>query len=183
MQPLAKFGDVFRGIVGIAEMRKEKPQRATRQNRGERVLPDLQVDIRGRRRRQDEWRIVNANAGRVSDEGYSFRRVKVADVVRCVTGSVRNLKFARTERQRFGAFEDTQIFLRYRQGVAEKFVQRVWPQSRRAREQFARIDHVRRTQLVNINGNARIVAHQRAAGAGMVQMNVREQNGIELRHR
>src|SRR6184192_2482829 len=39
-----------------------------------------------------------------------------------------------------------------------------------------------RAVRVYVHGKPRILAHQRAGSAGMVQMNVRQKNGVEIAH-
>jgi hypothetical protein len=59
----------------------------------------------------------------------------------------------------------------------------VAPQPRRAGDQLRRIDHVRRTLLVHVDAQRRILAHQRAGRAGVIEVNVRQQNRPHVGHR
>ncbi len=56
------------------------------------------------------------------------------------------------------------------------------PQTLRAGQQLGRVNHVRRAEFVNIHGEAGIFADQCAGRAGVVQVNVREKDGIEIGH-
>ena len=99
-----------------------------------------------------------------------------------MAGRVDDLHLPRTERERFAAFDNVQILRWNGKSLSEKSLQVVGPQSLRARKQLGRINHVRRAVRVYVHGKPRILAHQRAGSAGMVQMNVRQKNGVEIAH-
>src|SRR5215472_4029699 len=183
MQPFAELRDVLGGIVRESKVRQEQPLRLAIQNRGKRGIPDFQIDVRRRSGRHDEGVALYADARRVAHESDSFRILEIADVVRSVPWRVRHLDFARAEVNRFSAFQDAQILRGHRHRVAEELLQSVRPQPSRARQQLRGIDHMRRAQFVNVNCELRILLHQRAGRARVVQMNVRQQNRIEAGHR
>src|SRR6266852_6390676 len=153
-----------------------------RENGGKRVFPDFQTDVRGRRGRKNEGTIVDANACGVSHESDPFARVQVADVVRSMPGRVDHIEFARAQREDLATLEDADIFLGHGKSFAEELMERVGPKAYGAGQQLGGVNYVRRAEFVNVNGEPRIFAHQRAGSAGVIEMDVREQNGIELRH-
>src|SRR5258708_37116576 len=95
--------------------------------RRERILPNFETDVGRRRGRQDVRPIVDANAGGISNESDAFRCVKVADMMRGMTGRVSNLKVARAQRQRLAHFENAQILLPTRQRFPKELMQSIWP--------------------------------------------------------
>ena len=107
--------------------------------------------------------------------------VEVADVVRRVAGRVRDVEFARAERKRFAAFQDAQIFLRHRQRFAEQDCEFVAPEAcPRWREVSTDRPCDARRWCGRRPVSLRIFAHERSGGAGVVEMNVREQDGVEI---
>ena len=103
-------------------------------------------------------------------------------MVRSVARCVDDFEFARAKRERFAAFEDAQVFGRNGKSFAEEAPQIVGPEALRAGQQLGGINHVRRAILLDIHGEARIFAHQRAGSSCVVQVNAREKNGIKIAH-
>ncbi len=99
-------------------------------------------------------------------------------MARCID----DFEFARAERKCFAAFEDAQILLRNGKNFAEQSLQVVGPEALGAGEKFGRVNHVRRAILVDINGEAGIFAHECTGSSGVVQVNVRKQDGVEIAH-
>ncbi len=93
-----------------------------------------------------------------------------------------DFEFARAERKCFAAFEDAQILRRNGKSFAEEALQIVGPEALRAGQQLGRVNHVRRAILVDMHGEAGIFPDQRAGGAGVVQVDVREKDGVEIAH-
>ena len=56
-------------------------------------------------------------------------------------------------------------------------------QPRRAREQLRRIDHVRRAALVHVDDGGRHPLEHRAGGAGVIEMDVRQQHRPHIARR
>ncbi len=99
-----------------------------------------------------------------------------------MAGSEDDLYLPGPEPKRFAALEDAQILRWNRKSFTEESLQIVGPQPLGARKQLGRINHVLRAIPMDIHSEPRILADQRAGSAGMVQMNVREKNGIEISH-
>ncbi len=103
-------------------------------------------------------------------------------MVRGVARCVDDFEFARAEREIFSALQDAQIFRRNGQNFAEKKLQIVGPEALGAGKKLGRVNHVRRALRVDVHGEAGIFAHQRAGSAGVVQVDVRQKNGVEITH-
>ena len=95
---------------------------------------------------------------------------------------VNDFDFARAERKHFAAFEDAQILRWNGKTLSEQPLQIVRPEALGAGQQLGRINHVRRAKFVDIHGEAGIFSDQRAGSASVVQVNVREKNGIKIAH-
>src|SRR5260370_38245211 len=98
MQSSAEFIDMLRRITRIAEMGEEEPRRPPRKNGRERLLPGLQTDVRRRGGGQEVWTIVDADTRCGSHESDILRCIKVADIVRSITGPIRHVEIARAQR-------------------------------------------------------------------------------------
>ncbi len=72
------------------------------------------------------------------------------------------------------------IFRRNRKEVAEKALHVRAIQFAGARKEPRRVRHVRSAEFMDINGEPRIFADKRTRSAGVVQMNMRKQNGGEI---
>src|SRR3954451_3180996 len=81
-----------RRIVDLPEMGQAQAVRLPVRNQVERVLPELELDVRRRRRGNYEVARRDADRRSVPDEGLAGRRMEVADVVRGVSGRVRDLE-------------------------------------------------------------------------------------------
>jgi len=182
MQPFAEQNDVFGRIIGITEVREEEPRWLALQDGGEGSVPDAEIDVRRRSSGHDEGISLDAHARRIADEGNAFRLVEVADVVRGVPGRVDDLELAQAESEIFSSLEDAQIFRRNGKSFAEQELQIVGPETLGAGEEFGRVDHVRRAILLYIDGKPWIFADEGACSAGVVQVDVRQKNGVEIAH-
>ena len=140
-------------------MGQEKPPGLAFQNRSERPSPEFQVDVGRRSRRHNKRMSLDADARGVTHEGRSLEVLEIADVMRSMPRRVRHCNFARAERNRFSAFQNAEILRRYRHHFAEQFVQIVRPEPRRACQQFRGIDHVRRTEFVDVHRESGIFVH------------------------
>ena len=114
----------------------------------------------------------------VAHESHSFGILEIADVMRSVPRRVGHFDFARAELNRLSAFQDAKIFRWHRHGFAEKLLQSVRPEPRRACQELRGVNHVRRAQFVNVNREPGILLDQRAGCARVVQVNMRQQNRV-----
>ena len=181
MQTLAILRDVDCSLIGETEVRQEQLPRLKFRDGIERSVPQFDVNIRWRSGGKNERLSFNADASGVADERDAFGRVKIGDVMECVTGSIEHAQFPRTERKRLAAREHMQIFLGDRQKVAEQSTQIVAIQPLSAGEQIRRVGHMIGAARVNINLQMRIFLYKRTAGTGVVQMNVRQENSLQVR--
>src|SRR5437667_310739 len=116
-------------------------------------------------------------------EGVAFDVLEIADVVRGVAWRVGHLDFARAERNGLSTFEDLQIRFGHGHRFSEQLAEIVRPKPRRACQQLRRIHHVRRAEFVDVHNHSRIFPYERAASAGVVQVNVGQQNRVQVAHR
>ena len=119
VQAFAILGDVVRGLIGETEVCKEQLPWLKSFDGFERGVPELQLNIRRRSGRKNEWMSFNADAGGVADERDAFGRVKVSDMMRRMSRRIEHLQFARAERNSLAALEHVEISPGYRQKVAE----------------------------------------------------------------
>ena len=180
VQTLAIVRDVACRLIGETEVRQEQLPRLKFRDGIERSVPQFDVNIRWRSGGKNERLSFNADAGGVADERDAFARVKIGDVMECVAGCIEHAQFPRTERKRLAAREHVQIFLGDRQKVAEQTTQIVAIQPLSAGEQIRRVGHMIGAARVNINLQMRIFLYKGTAGAGVVQMNVRQENGLQV---
>ncbi len=101
-------------------------------------------------------------------------------MVRGVAGRVNDVEFASSERQRFAAFEDAQIFLRDGQGFTEQKLKFITPEAAGAVQEFCGVDHVVGASAVNVNGQARIFTDESASSSSVVEMDMGEQDGVKV---
>ena len=163
-----------------AEVRQAQPGRRPGADRGDRALPGRDVDVRRRRRRDRERVRRDPRAAHVADERPAAGLVEVADVVGGVAGRVLDPE---------GAFDVTlaagqhaQVGLRHRDHLAPQRAQALLSpvQAPRARDELRRVDHVRCPALVDVDREVRPAAHQRARRAGVVEVDVRQQQRARL---
>jgi len=180
VETFAELRDVFGGIFRRAEMREKKLPGFARENGRERRIPKGEIDIGRGRGRHNVGTVHDANPRGVADESEAVGVIEVADVVRSVAGGVDDVELAFAEGNGFAAFEDAEIFLRDGERVAEEAREIVSPKAAGAGEKFRGIGQVRRAELVDVNLEAGIFADECAGGAGMVQVNVRDEDGVEI---
>src|SRR5205807_6004763 len=114
--------------------------------------------------------------------GNSFGLVEVADVVRSVARCVDDLDLSRAELEIFTALQDAQILRRNGKCFAEQALQFAGPEALGAGKKLGRVRHVRRAIPVDIHGKAGIFADERAGSAGVIQVDVGEEDGVEVAH-
>ena len=103
MQTLPVAGDMPRGMIGKAEVGEEKAFRVERRNGVQRSVPEFEVDVRWRRRGEDEGVPFDSDARGIPDKSNSLQVIEISDVMRSVPGSIKNPKLARAKRKRFAA--------------------------------------------------------------------------------
>ena len=180
VEAFAKGGDVRGGILGKAVVRKEEALGFARENFREGFIPHREIDIGRRRGGKNVGAVVDADSGGVSDEGDAIELIEVADVMRSMARRVNNFDFARAEFESFASGEDTEILLRDGEHCSEEKFEFFAPEARGAGDEFGRIGHVGRAVLVHVNGEAGLFADERTGSAAVIEMNVREKNGVEI---
>ena len=142
--------------------------------------PQRDVDVRRRRRRQHVRARADADAAGVADVGDAGPRVEEARVMRGVAARVGHLDPGAAERQRLAVDEHAHALGRHHGELAPQPVHVRAVEALRARQQLRRIDQVRRAALVHVHRQVRMAAHERPGGAGMVEVNVRQQQPVQI---
>ena len=104
-------------------------------------------------------------------------------MMRRVPRRVRDLEIAPTGRDAFATRHDDEIPGGHRTKLAPETIHVVAPEPRRARDQLLGIDEVRRASLMYIHAQGRIRTNERAGRARVIEMNVRQENGPQVRDR
>ena len=141
----------------------------------ERALPRLDVDV-GRRRRGERVRVGrDDDAGHVADERPAGVVVEVADVVGGVAGGVLDAEGVLDPG--LAALEHPQVLLRDRDDLAPQPRQALLAavEPRRARDEPLGVDEVLGAALVDVDRQVGPAAHERARGAGVVEVDVGQQ--------
>src|SRR5260370_29136071 len=68
------------------------------------------------------------------------------------------------------------------ENFSEQALQIIRPEALCTGQELGRVNHVRRTKLVDVHGEAGVFPDKRAGSAGVVQMDVCEKNGVEIAH-
>ena len=100
--------------------------------------------------------------------------VEVADVVRGVAGRREALE------PDDAVAGDLDVLLRDGRELAPEDVERVAVEAARARLEPARVDDVRRADLGDVDAQPGVFAHERPGGAGVVEVDVREQQVADV---
>ena len=143
-------------------------------------IPEFQLNVGRRRGRKNERVSFNADAGGIANKRDAFRRLKVGHVMGGVTGSIEHKQLLRAKRKSFTPLERVEIMFGHRQKVAEQTLHIVTVQALGAGQQAGRVSHVNCSPSVNKNLQMRILLEKRAGGAGVVEVNVREENRLEV---
>ena len=141
----------------------------------ERALPRLDVDV-GRRRRGERVGVGrDDDAGHVADERPAGVLVEVADVVGGVAGGVLDAEGVLDPG--LAALEHPQVLLRDRDDLAPQPRQALLAavEPRRARDEPLGVDEVLGAALVDVDRQIGPAAHERARGAGVVEVDVGQQ--------
>ena len=120
------------------------------------------------------------DAGHVADERPAGLLVEVADVVGGVAGRVLDPEGALDPR--LPALEDAQVLLRDRDDLAPQPRQAVLAavQARGAGDEPLGVDEVLGPALVDVDRQVGPAAHERARGAGVVEVDVGQEQGLRL---
>src|SRR6266850_1917767 len=116
---------MLRRISGESEVREKEARGFAFQDRGERILPNLQINVRWRSSGHHVGMALDAHPGGVAHKGDTLVVLEVADVMRSVARRVDHFEFAGAERERFAPFEDAKIFRRHGKSLAKKLLQLV----------------------------------------------------------
>jgi hypothetical protein len=180
VQAFAVVCDVAGRLIGETKVRQEQLPRLKLPDGIERSVPQLQLNIRRRSGGKNERMAFDADAGGVANERDAFCGVKVGDMMRRVAGRIVHLQFPGAERKGLASLEHVQIFLGHGQKVAEQTLHVIAIQTQGTGEQIRGVGHMICPARVNINLQTRIFLDQGAGGAGVIEMNVGEQNGLQL---
>src|SRR6266404_3354529 len=101
VQPFAKQQYMLCRISGESEVREKEARRLAFQDRGERVLPNLEINVRWRGSGHHVGMALDAYTGGVAHECNALVVIEVADVMRSVARRIDDFEFTRAERERF----------------------------------------------------------------------------------
>jgi hypothetical protein len=175
-----EFGDVRCGIVGPREVGEEEARGLALENCLEGFVPERQIDVGRGRSRINVREVVDADAARVADESDALVGVEIGDVMRGVAGRIGDVEFAGAKRECLAAFEDLQIFLRDGKCFAKEDGELVAPEAGCAGDEFGWVGHVTGAVRVDVDFQIWIFADEFAAGAGVIEMDVGEEDGVEI---
>src|SRR5919198_3335418 len=165
--------DLVLDVLVACEVGDRKALRLPRRDGVERLVPQLEVDV-GRRSGRDDRAARDAHAADVADERGGGRLVQIADVVGGVAGRVLDPPGA----DRLAAAQYAQVGLGHGDDLAPQALHVVAVQARGARDQARGVDEVRGAALVDPHLDVGPLAHERAGRAGVVEMDVGEQNAF-----
>jgi hypothetical protein len=124
------------------------------------------------------------DAADVADEREAALRIEVGDVMRGVTRCVGHLETPSGRVDFLAARERRDVRRRHRHHRPPQPVHvGVAVDARGAGHQLRRVDHVRRAAFVDEHADVRMLAHQRASRAGMIEVDVRQQDRLDLARR
>lgn len=178
-QPIAIELDVRGGIFDEAEMGEEKAFGLPGSDSVERLVPQLNVNVRRRRGGKKERIALDANAGGVSDESGAGRGMPEAEMMGSVAGSVDDVEFEVADLNFFAAIEGQKCSFRHRGAIAVERDQVAAVEAPCAGEESRGVYHVGSAEFVDIDAKAGTFADQSASGASVVEVNVGENQKIE----
>ncbi len=181
VEAFAVGGQVALGIVGKTEVGQKKAACLELRNCIQRGVPELDLNIWRRSGRKHKGMSFDAEAGGVADKCDGASGIKISDMVRGVAGCVENAKLARTTRNGFSAMKHMQVFGGYRKKGTEEAIHFLTVQTPGARKELCWVGHVRCAAGMDENPERRIFADEFAGGTRVIQMNVSEKNGVEMR--
>jgi len=122
----------------------------------------------------------DADACRIADKGDAFGGIEVADVVRRMARSVKNLKVAGAEGESLPTLKNLKICFGHGKEISKEALHVISIKAASALEEHRGIGHVRGTAGMHINLQAGIFLDERARSAGVIEMDVGEKKGIEV---
>ena len=140
----------------------------------ERSLPPLEVDVGRRSVRDDVVRALQPHAAGVAGVQRPFL-IDVRDVMGGVAGR------GKGHDPELAVAGDVHVLRRHRDRFSEERVEPVSVDAARACNQPLGIDHVRPADFADVHLDRRVVAHEQPRGAGVVEMDVRDQQVTKLR--
>ena len=161
-------------VVHRSEMsQKQRLRRPRLDARGAR-RPEIEIDVRRRRGRQ-HVSTIDTHAGNVAHERHTAGVIKVADVVRGVARRVRHVEESAARLDALATPEHHQVLLRHGRKLSPEAIHVVAVQPRGALNQLLGMRHVPRAALVHQHFDPRMTPDDGAGRAGVVEMDVREQ--------
>jgi hypothetical protein len=155
-------------VLGDSEVDEGEPLGSAALDLVERVLPRLDVDLGRRRRRHDEAPGQDAHTARVAGVERPVG-VEVADVM---GGVARRGEAVEAE---YAVPDGVDVLLWHRRQLAPERVERVAVEPARALLQPGRVDEVRCADRRYVHLQRRVLAHEGPGRAGVVEVDVAEQ--------
>src|SRR5688572_10685112 len=159
-------------VAGEAEVDQRQLLRRAAFDLLERAIPPLHVDVRRRRRRQHDPARLDPDSGRVAR--IERRAVEVADVVRRVPRRREDLEPGDP------IACDADVRLGHRRQLSPELVERVAVEPPCAPLEPRVVDEMRRTDLRDPDRELRMLAHENACRARVVEVDVREQQPLDV---
>lgn len=171
--------DVLGGIVNVAEVGQEKAFGTPGGDVVERSVPEFEVDVGRRSSRQEIGFALDADAGSVTDESDAGGGVPVSNVMRSVARRIENVEIDGAEADFLATSEPDEIALGHGQAIAVKRLELIAVETAGTGQQARRVDHVGGAEFMDINFDARIFPDNGTGSAGMVEVNMGEQESVE----
>ena len=156
-------------VVEDAEVDEREPARRAALDLRDRLLPGLEVELgrrAGRHRRSDRPR-----SGRRPRPPRRASRPPSRYETWCHAWPGRREALEPND----AVADDVHVLRRNRRELAPELVERVAVEPARARLELRRVDEVRRADLGDVNLEPRVLAHEHARGARVVEVDVREE--------
>jgi hypothetical protein len=182
MKSFAVPGNMPRRMVGKAEVSKEETARLQFLDSIEGGIPLLQLNIGGRGGRKVEGMAFDADARVIADKGNPARGLKESDVVGRMTRGVEHSQFPRAKGEGFAALQHMEIVFGNRKENAKQTLHVVPVESLGACQEDGWVGQVTCAARVNINLQMGILPEKRAGRAGMIEVDVREENRLKTRN-
>ncbi len=132
------------------------------------ALPPVQVDLRRRRRREDEPAGSDPDACRIP----RIERPVLVEVRHMVRGVTRSWEALEPDHP---LPDEADVLLRYRRELAPQRVERVAVQPPGACLEPRRVDEVRGADSGDVHEEVGVLAHEHSGGARVIEMDVREE--------
>jgi hypothetical protein len=180
VEAIAVAGDVSLRVVRERKMREKQLFRMEIGDGIERSLPELQGDVRRRSGGQDERMAIDGDAGGVADKGHAVAGIEIGDVMGGVTGSTEDLEPAGAQGKSLPAIERAEIGRRNGKEITEEALHVVAVEAGGAVQEPGGVSHVRGAAGMHVDLEARVFADKFAGGSGMIEVNVREQDEVQV---